>query len=150
MTLLLNALQACSALELINVIEPAEHKLRIVVSEAAPDDNSGLLSRPAPQSHGPSPIGPSGAPLVFELSWSSYIGYTVLNECYVSADRYETFEGQLLVEYSRAHYMDYIAAATFANTEYPGPIRHWGLFCLDHVINIASVDAPVIRRLDRV
>ncbi|HEY9104705.1 hypothetical protein [Chitinimonas sp.] len=138
----LDSLRSCPALALISLNEPSENRLRLVVTTTVPGD-TGLLHRP-----GHAVPAQDGAQQVFELLWPSYIGYSVLNEEYVSADRYECFEGRLLVRYQRSHYMDYMAAASFATTDYPGPLQHWGLFCVDHVINIASTEAPRIRVLE--
>lgn len=138
----LETLRASPALALIALSEPSENRLRLVVAETQPDD-AGLLHR-----HGGQTLALHGAQQSFELLWPSYIGYSVLNEEYVSADRYECYEGRLLVRYQRSHYMDYMAAATFATADYPGPLQHWGLFCVDHVINIASTEPPRIRLLD--
>lgn len=81
---------------------------------------------------------------VFTLYWPSYIAYAVENESYASGSPEEESSGRLFREYTKSAYLDYLAIATFAAKDYPGPFKHWGVMCLDHIINVASTDEPVI------
>jgi hypothetical protein len=146
------AIQTCSWLYLQEIVEPDENELRIVVVEAksgAPADESMLgseepdvlkeiLREARPIVHG------SGC-RVFEIFWPSYIAYSVRNESYTSLDPYEEKEGRLFVRYTKSRYLDYISNATFATEDYPGPFTHWGLYCLSHIIDVVSMDEPIIK-----
>lgn len=80
----------------------------------------------------------------FEVVWPSYIAYSVTNESYTGGSEGELFEGRQFVLYSKSHYLDFVQKATFATSEYPGPFKHWGIFCADHIVDVVSVDEPVI------
>jgi hypothetical protein len=40
-----------------------------------------------------------------------------------------------------------VCKVTFATDEYPGPLKHVGILCLNHIIDIAAVEEPIIRRM---
>jgi len=86
---------------------------------------------------------------ILQIDFKSYISYSVTNESYTSWDDYEVFEGKALRVYSKSRYLDFINTHTFANKDYPGPFVHYGIICLNHIINIVSVDKPVIKEIRR-
>jgi hypothetical protein len=141
-------------LYLDSILEPEENTLRLVIAEAGdggPSDPTKfkdegpelqrILSESREIAHLP-------GMLKFELLWNSYIAYSVRNESFVSRDDYEQFEGRLLVTYTKSRYLDFVSAATFASPDYPGSFTHWGVFCLNHIVDIVSVEPPQIRRAD--
>ncbi|MCK9688289.1 hypothetical protein [Scleromatobacter humisilvae] len=81
---------------------------------------------------------------VFQLHWTTCVAYPVRNESFVSTDRDEEFQGRMLVKYSRSRYLDFVASATFADGDHPGPLQHWGLICLNHVVDVVSSEAPSV------
>jgi hypothetical protein len=86
----------------------------------------------------------------FELVWESYIAYSIVNESYSNGepDTSVAVDGlRLFVEYSRSQYLDYLSKVSFASADYPGPYRHWAIYCQDHTIDIASQAEPVIREI---
>ena len=86
----------------------------------------------------------------FELSWDTYVAYSVRNECYTGTDDYEVYEGRLLVVFRKSRYLDFIGQATFANDLHPAVLQHWGVFCLNHTIDVVSVGAPQILPLSEI
>jgi hypothetical protein len=86
---------------------------------------------------------------VFELMWPTYVAYSVRNESFVSNDEAEKWEGKLFGLYSKSHFLDYAKKGTFAGEEYPGPLKHWGIKCLNHIIDIISHVEPKVKLLSR-
>ena len=41
----------------------------------------------------------------------------------------------------------YVANGTFATADYPGPFKHYGVICLNHVIHVASELPPEITKV---
>ena len=80
----------------------------------------------------------------YEIVFDQYVAYSIRNECFVSQDDSEEFIGRLICLYSKSHFLDYVRAATFASDEYPGHLRHYGINCLNHIIDVVSVDEPKI------
>jgi|SRR5471030_1881548 len=94
---------------------------------------------------------PLGSPIehvsgckIFTLQWPNYVAYSVRNESYTTVDNYEVFEGKKIVKYSKSRYLDFVRDATFADDSYPGPMTHWGIFCLNHIIDVVSCHQPEV------
>ncbi len=82
----------------------------------------------------------------FELYWDSYIAYSIVDEAYSNGEEdVPDMPNSLFMEFEKSNYLDYLAKATFATSEYPGPYRHWAIYCLNHTINVASQYKPVTR-----
>ncbi|NKI24401.1 hypothetical protein HFN20_24935 [Paenibacillus dendritiformis] len=95
------------------------------------------------------PIESTKAPII-QLDFESYIGYSVINESFTSWDEYERFEGKKTFRiYSKSRFLDYISNATFAIQEYPGPYLHYGIVCLDHIVNVVTISEPKVREINR-
>jgi hypothetical protein len=153
----LSEIQSCEWLLLRAMDEPRPNALRVVVEEAragAPMDPQAAAvaaSRPALASilQGARPISHEVGCRVFELSWRSYIAYSVRNESYVAQDADERSEGRVLVKYTRSRFLDYVALGTCATSDYPGPLIHWGVICGDHILDVVSTEEPEVRVVAR-
>ena len=82
---------------------------------------------------------------IFELVWTHYVGYAVLNESYAYVNDDELYVGRRFRVYSKSPFLDYMAQATFACDEHPGPTRHYCVVCEDHIVEVLAVD-PVVTR----
>ena len=125
--------------------------LRIVLHEAqvgAPPSEEQMMGEPSEIRNllsGTKSIAHLPGCRVFELVWPDYIGYSVVNESYGSLEPTESIgEGQLLKTFTKSVYLDYLAQATFASSDFPGPFKHWAIYCLDHIVNVASTEEPII------
>lgn len=87
-------------------------------------------------------------PLI-QIDFEGYIGYSIRNESYTSWDDYEEFEGKIFRIYSKSRYLDFIKVGTFASEDYPGPFTHYGISCLNHVVDVVSVSVPIIKEVQR-
>ena len=70
-----------------------------------------------------------------------------LNESYTYLDKEEEFEGRLACIYTKSRFLDYVRISTLASDEYPGPFKHYGFNCLNHIVDIVSADPPKIVEL---
>ncbi|HEX9174434.1 MAG TPA: hypothetical protein VF861_17425 [Telluria sp.] len=143
-------IDACAWLFLEEIGEPNDNQLRLRIAEAKaggtpglPDDETDEVLEDILRTA--SRIEPGPGCKIFELSWPSYIAYSVRNESYCSANSYEEFDGKLFVRYARSRYLDFVANATFADASYPGPFVHYGIFCQNHIIDVVSVDSPALK-----
>jgi hypothetical protein len=141
---LADGLNDCKYLYLRELGEPRDNELRIVVEEASVTSNAASAAGPL-SAYGP--IESNEASRLFELRWENYVAYSVSNESFATTDEVEQFSGRLYRLYSCSHFLDYVRKATFATDEYPGPLRHVGILCLNHIVDIAAVEEPMIRRL---
>ena len=83
------------------------------------------------------------APII-QVDFKSYIGYSVLNESFTVWDEYEDFKGRIFRIYNRSRYLDFISNGTIASDEHPGPFKHYGIVCVDHIVDIVSTQESVI------
>jgi hypothetical protein len=85
---------------------------------------------------------------IWEIVFQRYVAYSVRNESYVSLDADEVWEGHLFRTYSKSKFLDYVRVSTFACDEYPGKLCHNELVCADHIIDVVTVQPPVIQRIE--
>jgi len=126
------------------ISEPRDNSLRLVIEEAA----AGLEEPPRKVAgvvfSGLHRI--EGTGRLFELSWDIYVAYSVQNESYSKLDETDKVEsGRLVRIYSRSRFLDHISMTTIATPEYPGPLLHVEVICLNHVIDVAATEPPKIR-----
>jgi hypothetical protein len=153
MTADIASIRSCKYLSLGSVGETGTSGLRIVLQEAVMSDaadDAAIASESSPELRellaSSRPIVHQAGCRVFELIWPSYIGYSVENESFALPEPAGSVgEGALLIIYSKSVYLDYLAKTTFANDDYPGPMQHYAIHCLDHIVNVAACSEPVIR-----
>lgn len=146
------AIRSCDWLYLNEIGEPNDNELRIVLGEAVSGQaysQAKIAEEQLPELRqileNARPIIHGKGCRIFELIWPSYIAYSVRNESFTTVDEEEVGDGRLFVEYAASKYLDFVNAATFADASYPGPFKHWGLNCLNHIIDVVSIDAPIIQ-----
>lgn len=86
---------------------------------------------------------------VIQIDFNSYIGYSILNESFTAWDDYQEFTGKIFRIYSKSRYLDFISNGTFASEEFPGPFKHYGVSCLDHIVDVVSVSEPIVKEVTR-
>jgi hypothetical protein len=141
----LAALDAHRYLYLTAITEPADNVLRLVIAEGRvlADEVDG----PAPPLTRGRPIVAAAESATYEVVFGDYVAYAVRNESYTVADPGEAFSGRAVGTYARSKFLDYVAAATIASPDHPGPHTHYGFNCLNHVVDVAAVSPPSVRAL---
>ena len=146
---LFDAINSCRWLFLQKLWEPVDNELRLVVAEGRADGPAEDFEiMPGKVITDSRSVEVTPASRVFELGWPSYVAYSVRNESFCTDDESEVWEGRLLCVYSRSHFIDYVARSTFASDDHPGPLRHYGLNCLNHIVDVVSAEPPVARLTD--
>jgi hypothetical protein len=139
-------IDSCRYLFLRDLREPQENSLRIVVEEAKADGPPEDIEILGKVIRGTVAVESDETCRAFEITWSSYVAYSLRNESYTQWDESEQWQGRLFRLYSKSHFLDYVARATFASDTYPGPLRHWCLVCLLHLVDVVSSVEPELRR----
>lgn len=80
----------------------------------------------------------------YEIIFPTYVAYSVVNESFASVDDSEVFTGHLFRSYSKSRFLGYVGVATFASDDFPGKLRHYGVNCLNHFVDIVSATEPII------
>ena len=69
------------------------------------------------------------------------------NESFTTQDDSEIFSGRLFRVYSDSKFLDFVKSGTIATKDYPGPFKHYGIVCLNHDLDVVSVQEPEIQEL---
>lgn len=143
-------IQGCKWLFMNSISEPCNNELSLEIFEAFTLPASPDALRPLSEALDlnlplGSPIEHVSGCKIFTLLWPSYVAYSFRNESYTTVDNYEVFEGKKIVKYSKSRYLDFVRDATFADDSYPGPMTHWGIFCLNHIIDVVSCHQPEVK-----
>lgn len=84
--------------------------------------------------------------VIYHIIFNGYISYNVINESYTSWDDCEKFEcGNLFRIYTKSRYLDFISTTTIA-MEIENKFVHYGICCLNNIIDIISTDEPIITK----
>ena len=124
--------------------EPEENSLRLILKEGVVSKHEESLWIQDVELTDCSYIEVTKCSRIYEVIFDTYIAYSIINESYTLADNYEIWEGALIRIYSKSYYLDYISKATFASNDYPGEYKHYGFICLNHIIEVASTEPPLI------
>lgn len=130
---------------LLEVGEPNDNVLRLVISEAGViEDVPSGVNHPTSSYRLISAF--EGAAR-YEIIFDSYVAYAVRNESFTVRDDDEKWTGRLFCVYERSRFLEFIHRATIASDEHPGPFIHFGFNCANHVVDIAAVGPPIVRVL---
>jgi hypothetical protein len=142
-------------LYLREIHEPRDNSLRIVIQEAGVSDMkvgsqmeaNGQFSqavRDAGILDDARAIESTETSRTFVLYWKHYAAYLVTEECVGSVGNYsdEVYTGKLLRHYLKSHFLDHLARDTGGHM---GPLQHYKLICLNHLVDVASEEPPEIQ-----
>lgn len=151
----LSLLDEATYLYLREIGEPRDNSLHLVVEEAVVNhtkagsqlETEGYAAqalRDAGILDNAHPIETSEGCRTFELFWKHYVAYLVTEECVGSCGTYtdEVYTGKLLRRYSKSHFLEHLARDTGSHGR---TLQHYKLICLNHLIDVASEDSPVIQ-----
>src|SRR3989442_5310762 len=133
---------------LVEINEPRDNVLRLVIAEAKERETSeelkiGDVVLSSVLSDAKELVADESCN-AYEILFQDYVAYSVRNESFVSVDESETWTGRLFQTYSRSHFLDYVRVATFASDDYPGELGHYGINCLNHIVDVISASQPII------
>ena len=124
--------------------EPEDNVLRFTIEEAGVSEDKTSIEISGSELSGLRSIEVTDKSCIYEVTFDNYIGYSVLNESYCGVDEYEEYEGRLFCVYKKSHYLNYLSKASLATSEYPGPFKHYGFNCLNHIVDVVSTEEPSI------
>lgn len=84
---------------------------------------------------------------VWEIDIDGYVLFMERSESYTTWDDYEIRHGRILIEFERSRLLDDLAHFTFADDRYSGPLKHYGIYCEDHLVDVVTNAMPVVRKL---
>jgi hypothetical protein len=131
-------------LYLTGATEPKDNALKLVIAEAKVSDSRETVGIGSLELEDAAAIEVMEDSSIYEIVFDEYIAFSVRNESYSQLDDEEEFEGRLACVYSKSKFLDYVRASTFASDDYPGPFKHYGFNCLNHIVDIVSATPPKI------
>lgn len=140
----------CSYVFAESIGEISELTLGLVIVEAKAQDRVYSPADDSPFEQikaGGSPIEPDSGCRVFELLFdrTQMVSYAVLNESYgVYPKDPEQFVGKLFRKFSCSHLLEFTKQTTIASEFYPGPLEHYQIACLNHVVDVITTGPPRI------
>lgn len=134
---------------LTQISEPQDNALILLLKEARADGPLETIKIGEVELSNFQPIEVTTENSIYEVTFDNYIAYSVRNECYTMMDSDEKSEGRLMCIYSKSKFLDYVKASTCARDDYPGPYQHYGFNCLNHIVDVVSVDPPKIIELSK-
>ena len=134
-------------LYLTDIGEPRDNQLRLVVAEAVLGEITSIDDADF-RIENVRPMIVTDSSRVFELEWADYVAYVVRNESFWKSESNEPpFENHLVRRFDSA-FLKYVSDTTFADDDYPGPLRHWALSTLNHCVDVVSACAPSVRLIE--
>ena len=141
-------LNSCAHLFLREIGEPRENCLRLLIEEGIVSPDTVSIEVGGSIITDCHKVTSGDNARLFEIAWNSYIAYSIRNESYAAPDDSEKFDlGNLVRIYSESKFLEYIARATFASDEYPGPYLHVEIICECHIIDVISTAVPEIKKV---
>ena len=82
----------------------------------------------------------------YEFHFNTYVTYSIVNESFSYFNDSEERIGRLFCIYSKSNYLDFVKSNTIAEFVLEAEIKHYAINCLNHIINIASIEEPIVTR----
>jgi len=130
---------------LTNIFEPEENSLQLEISVTKLDDLKELTINGTDFGLATEIINDNTN--IFKIVFQSYIGYSVINESYDDNGLNEIYKGKSFRIYDKSNFLNYLKSETFATHEYPGKFSHYKIITLNHTINVASQEKPIIEKI---
>ncbi len=83
----------------------------------------------------------------FTIFFEGYVSYHIINE---SFSNFNEREGECIrgsfsfCIYNQSTYLDFILKETYADAIFPDDMKHYCLYCQNHVIHVISMTEPII------
>ncbi len=91
---------------------------------------------------------------VYEITFEGYILHQTRNESYCSWDDYEVREGKYFIEFTRSRLLTLLSQIVDNGLVdalgSPNKVKHYGIYCENHIIDIISCYEPEIKKLDNI
>lgn len=135
-------LQDVHSIFLISVEEPIDNQLLLTIREAVVSNDEEYISI------GDKTIGPArrvnDEGPIHQIFFDNYAAYSIFNESFLIFNRDDEYKGRLLVEFSGSAYLNYVRANSSMEYVFEEKLRHFGIYCQNHIIHIAALTEPVV------
>lgn len=124
------------------------------------DDTLELVVRHAVSQPGDSVIGRDGWDILsyptkvepsetFRISFRSYVTFSVRREHLFPPDADAEFEGAQFIRFKKSRYLEFVTNTSYGEDVHPGSNYHYGLYCLNQLVDVISKEAPYVAFLGK-
>lgn len=139
---MVEAIESAHSLFLLELSEPQENSLRVVVGESSVGEPQDLKVDGADfVLHDVSPIKHVPGNRRFTIVWDSYITYAITNESWAVYDKSGPREGRLFVRFTESSLLRWLKEKTWEDEKRR---YHWQINCENHMLDVVSTVEPVI------
>lgn len=85
----------------------------------------------------------------YELSWTNYLYFSSCDESYAPAIASDVFQGGPIRQYSKSQLLDRVEELVSSGEMLPAKPQHFGIYCLDHIVDVLAYEAPKVRYLGK-
>jgi hypothetical protein len=136
-------------IDLIHIGEPEQNQLQMIIEEVKPSGPITSVELGDVKIENVQEIKATPDCALYSVVFGSYILYSVLNESFISPKDDEVCEGRKLCICIKSSFLNYLDRISFADSDFPGEFKHYRLNCSNHIVDIASVDEPIIEKKER-
>lgn len=134
-------------INLTHISEPDENQIQMTIEEMVPSGPVSDIELGDVTIDNVQEIKPTAESALYSIKFKSYILYSVLNESFISPKDEDECEGRLCCICRKSSFLNYLKNVSFADSDYPGEFKHYRFNCLNHIVDIASVDEPTIEKM---
>jgi hypothetical protein len=85
----------------------------------------------------------------FEIHFRRYFVYLVRDEAGFPPEKDSHFDGTQFRRYQKSRFLDFVTETSFSDDVRPHPLYHYGVYCLNDLIDVISPAPPVISYLGK-
>lgn len=128
---------------LLDICEHRENGLRLILGEAY-SEPANPEEMPVPGCNGRIVCGDKSR--LFTINWDEYISYCVRNESHIMSSDYEKYGSGHISISEISYFQDFLRNGIWFEKGFhdDNDYRVWNIYCLNHVIDIASTSDPDI------
>ncbi len=130
---------------LTNIFEPEENSLHLEIAVLKLDDAKELMIGNVILGLAREAINDNEN--IYKIYFPYYIAYSVINESFDTNDLSKTYTGEKIRIYDKSNFLNFLKCETFATDDYSGKFLHYKIITLNHIINIASQEEPIIEKI---
>ena len=88
----------------------------------------------------------------YELTWDRYFSFMVRDESAAAFRKEEEFLGHGVRAFKKSWLLESVSELSNGLHEIPGvrgPVKHFGIYCANHIVDVLAYEEPIVRDLGR-
>jgi len=85
----------------------------------------------------------------FSITFRSYTSFSIRLEHLFPPDANAEFEGTQFIRFKKSQYLEFVASTRYGEDAHHGSNYHYGLYCLNQLVDVVSKEAPYVAFLGK-